>query len=228
MHESSGFSLCELCAQRQGPTHQFRLVARRKCFICHGTTARIVPLGRKALRAIRRQQWSTFSVGIIMPAEIQEREDELRSELKIRGRETVKLQFSRMISEAVGIQTDKKVNRFKPDVTILVNAGTSAVELQARPLFIYGRYSKPRNIPQRRSFCPNCNGRGCHQCAGTGYVQTPNVESIVGSKLCKLMGANRAKFTWFGSEDPDSRVLPPGRPFVLELKNHGRESLPEG
>ncbi len=154
-----------------------------------------------------------------MPAEIQEREDELRSELKIRGRETVKSQFSRMISEAVGIQTDKKVNRFKPDVTILVNAGTSAVELQARPLFIYGRYSKPRNIPQRRSFCPNCNGRGCHQCAGTGYVQTPNVESIVGSKLCKLMGANRAKFTWFGSEDPDSRVLPPGRPFVLELKN---------
>jgi tRNA pseudouridine synthase 10 len=202
------------------------LVAHRKCFICHGITLRIAPLGRKVIHAISKQQWSTFSVGIIVPAEIQEREDQLRSELKIRGRETLKSQFSRIISEAVRTQTHKKVNRFRPDITVLVNIDASAVELQARPLFVYGRYSKPRNVPQRMYFCPSCGGRGCHQCAGTGYLQTPSVESIVGSRFCKLMGAGRAKFTWFGSEDPDSQVLPPGRPFVLELKNPRRRIPP--
>ena len=226
MHESDGFSLCEQCVARQGTSYQIRLVAHRKCFICHGITSRTVPLARKVISAIQRQQWSTFSVGIIMPAEIQEREDELRAELKIRGRETLKSQFSRMISEVVRIETGKKVNRLRPDITILVNVATSTVELQARPLFVYGRYSKPRNVPQRMYFCPRCSGRGCHQCAGTGYVQTPSVESIVGSRFCKLMGAGRAKFTWFGSEDPDSQVLPPGRPFVLELKNPRRRIPP--
>jgi len=161
-----------------------------------------------------------------MPAEIQEREDELRSELKIRGLETVKSQLSRIISESVCAETRKKVDKLRPDLTVLVNVGTSAVELQARPLFIHGRYGKPRGIPQRRYFCMNCNGRGCHQCKGTGYVLTPSVESVAGSKLCKLMGADRARFSWFGSEDPDSLVLPPGRPFVVELKNPRKRTPP--
>jgi len=34
------------------------------------------------------------------------------------------------------------------------------------------------------------------------------------------------RFTWMGSEDRDSRVYPPGRPFVVELKNPVRRAIP--
>ena len=189
-------------------------------------TSRIDPIVRKALRAIDRQQFETFSTGTIIPAEIQEREDVLRSELKIRGGETMKSQLSRIIAQAVSTETGRTVDRFRPDITILVDLGVSSVQTQARPIFVHGRYTKPRGIPQRRYFCESCNGRGCHVCSGSGYVLEPSVESVIGSKLSRLTGSSKAKFTWIGSEDADSQVLPPGRPFVVELKTPTKRQVP--
>src|SRR5262249_14273697 len=83
-----------------------------------------------------------------------------------------------------------------------------------------------RGIPQRMYFCESCNGRGCKVCSQTGYVHTPSVESVAGARLSKLTGSNRAKFTWIGSEDEESLVLPPGRPFVAELKAPARRRIP--
>jgi tRNA pseudouridine synthase 10 len=33
-------------------------------------------------------------------------------------------------------------------------------------------------------------------------------------------------FTWLGSEDRESRVYPPGRPFIVEVKNPRKRKLP--
>ncbi len=220
------YSLCELCAQRQGRQVHFSIVRAGDCFVCHGLTSRIESMKRRALRAIVRHQFKTFSIGMIVPADIQEREDRIRSELKIRGEETTKSQLSRMIAEAVRRGTHRRPDRLRPDITILVNAAESGVNIQSRPVFVYGRYTKPRGIPQRRYFCEGCNGRGCDSCSGSGYEQVPSVESVVGSRLNRLMGSTRTKFTWLGSEDAESLVFPPGRPFVVELKSPVKREAP--
>jgi tRNA pseudouridine synthase 10 len=41
-----------------------------------------------------------------------------------------------------------------------------------------------------------------------------------------LLGSPRVKFTWLGSEDSESVVFPPGRPFIAEVKSPLRHALP--
>ncbi|MBI3116240.1 MAG: hypothetical protein HYZ12_02765 [Thaumarchaeota archaeon] len=213
------FALCETCLRRQGEDRRLSLVRPKGCFICEGLTSRTESLSRKVLRSVRDYEFSTFSIGIILPSGVQEREDEVRSELKMRGRETIKSEIAREISRYASKATRKKIDRMRPDLMALVDTGGQSVQLSTRPLFVHGRYTKPRGVAQRREFCEQCHGRGCAVCGNTGYSRRPSVESIVGSKLGRLMRSTKMKFTWIGREDVESRVHRPGRPFVVELKS---------
>jgi tRNA pseudouridine synthase 10 len=183
----------------------------------------------KILSRLKRFEFRTFSIGLMLPQGVQEREDTLRSELKIRGRETIKSELAVRIARAVveGMRGGKKrVDRLKPDVTVLVDIGNETVGVTSKPLFLYGRYTKPRGVAQRILFCERCNGRGCERCHGTGYSSSPSVEGLVSKRLGASLGSKKFKFTWFGSEDPDSVVFPPGRPMVVESKNPRRRRAP--
>ena len=120
------------------------------------------------MRSVRRYEFKTFSVGMVIPAGVQEREDQLRSELRIRGKETIKSQLAREIAEAVvaGHKGKKKVDRLRPDITVLVDLDRDAIGINAKSVFIYGMYTKPRGVSQRRVLCESCDGRGCEQCRG--------------------------------------------------------------
>ena len=66
----------------------------------------------------------------------------------------------------------------------------------------------------------------CEKCKGTGHSQAPSVEGAVSTRLGAVVGSKKFKFTWFGSEDSDSLVYPPGRPMVIESKNPRRRQAP--
>jgi tRNA pseudouridine synthase 10 len=220
------FSLCETCAVRQGTDFKdYELVDAKSCLICAGLTSRIAVVGEKVLRGAKRYQFKTFSIGMILPSGVQEREDQLRSDLRIRGRMTVKSELTGEIAGLVERRMHKKVDRLHPDLTVLVNLDSDMVEMAAKSLFFYGRYTKPRGVSQRRTLCERCEGRGCDQC-DSGYARTPSVEIVVGDRFSKLLRSHKIKFTWLGSEDPDSLVLPPGRPFVAEVKSPMRHKIP--
>ena len=225
MVDAGRFSLCEMCAERQGGEADFDLAEGDGCFICQGLTSRLESTERKVAREASRYQFDTFSIGMILPAGVQEREDRLRSELRIRGRATIKSQLSGKIASFVQSKSDKKVDRLHPDLTAVVDLESGTVNLTAKSIFAYGRYSKPRGISQRRAVCERCNGRGCGICEG-GYAKAPSLEAVVDRRLVSLLGAQRTKFTWFGSEDPDSLVYPPGRPFIVEVKNPRKRRTP--
>ena len=146
------FALCETCLRRQGEDRRLSLVRPKGCFICEGLTSRTEGLSRKVLRSVRDYEFSTFSIGIILPSGVQEREDEVRSELKMRGRETIKSEIAREISRYASKATRKKIDRMRPDLTALVDTGGQSVQLSTRPLFVHGRYTKPRGVAQRREF----------------------------------------------------------------------------
>ncbi len=224
MDEPVDFRLCRFCKERQGSEGRAIALAEDDsgCYICRGASGELEGISEKMLSQLKRYDFRTFSVGLVLPSGMQEREDTLRSVMKIRGRETVKSELSnRLGREVVKRAPGKKVDRLHPDLTALVdmNEESISVSVTSKPLFLYGKYTKPRGVAQRRLFCKDCNGRGCESCAGTGYSTSPSVEGLVSKKLGELLGSKRFKFTWFGSEDTDSMVFPPGRPFVIESKS---------
>jgi tRNA pseudouridine synthase 10 len=220
------FSLCDACAERQGgDRREFGSAQGEDCFVCRGLTSRFSEIGRGVVRRARVYQFKTFSVGVIVPKGIQERDDQLRSDLRIRGRETIKSQLSRGISELVKGKTKRKVDRQHPDITILVDLDREAVTVTAKSIFVYGRYTKPPGISQRRELCERCKGRGCGECQ-SGYKKGLSVEEVLEDRLGKILHSAKAKFTWLGSEDPGSTVFPPGRPFIAEVKDPRRRGVP--
>ncbi len=224
------FQLCGFCRDRQGSGESGLALAddARGCFICEGMSDDLGGITEKILSRLKRFEFRTFSIGLMLPQGVQEREDTLRSEMKIRGGETIKSELSGRIAQTVVKRTrgGKKVDRLHPDVTVLVDIGNESVEVTSKPFFLYGRYTKPRGVAQRILFCEECNGRGCEKCHGTGYSSSPSVEGLVSKRLAASLGSKKFKFTWFGSEDSDSVVFPPGRPMVIEAKNPRRRRAP--
>ena len=226
MQQASLYRLCSKCVHREGGTG-FERAGAKSCYICQGLMDKAGVLGKKAARAAKRYEGSTFVVGIAMPPGVQEREDELRSTLKIKGGETIKVQLSREVAEEVALETGKTVDRKSPDLTLVIDGGTGAVAARARSVFFHGRYSKPRGVPQRKEPCQECRGRGCIKCKWTGYRRGDTVESLIGRRLLRTSGGESAKFMWIGSEDRESEVAPPGRPFVVEIKSPKRRKAPK-
>ena len=221
------YPLCEKCAERQGAEPSaFEIVPGKECFVCQGVMDRTEEMGEKAARRAKGYQFRTFSVGVSVPGGVQEREDELRSALKLKGNETIKIQAARLVSALVAKRLGKRVERQRPDLTLLADFATADVLVTTRPVFYYGRYTKPAGVAQRRSFCEQCNGAGCRRCRNTGYELKPSVEGALRVKLMKFSGSQRVTFTWLGSEDRESRVYAPGRPFVAELKSPRKRTIP--
>jgi tRNA pseudouridine synthase 10 len=223
------FRLCRACRDRQGAAGKdLPLASEEGCFICGGVSGNLGRIAEKVVAALAKFEFRTFSVGLMLPHGVQEREDTLRSEMKIRGLKTIKSDLAgRLASAVVKKLRGKRVDRFHPDATALIDIGDGKVIVTSKPLYVYARYTKPRGVAQRKLFCEGCDGRGCEKCGGSGYSSSPSVEASVSKKLRALLGSERFKFTWFGSEDAESAVFPPGRPMVVESKNPLRRRLPK-
>ena len=221
------FRLCQRCAERQGTgSSAFEIVTGRDCFVCAGLMDDTQKMAEIAANRARQYQFRTFSVGVTVPEGIQEREDELRSEMKLKGNETIKTQAARLIATRVSEELRKRIDRQRPDATLLADFGAGDVFATSRPVFYYARYTKPPGVAQRRSFCENCRGAGCQKCRNTGFERKPSVEEILRKKLEVISGSQKMTFTWLGSEDRESRVHRPGRPFVVEVKNPRQRGFP--
>lgn len=221
------YALCRQCAERQClGLGLFELVNGDDCFICEGIMSRVQRLARKAVIAVRGYDFETFAVGIAVPADVQEREDELRSMMKLRGRETLKVHLSRLITEQLASSLKKKPDKERPELVAVINIENESVDVTSSPLFYYVRYTKPEGVSQRRELCQSCRGKGCAECEFSGYSGGPTVEEPLRRRLERVTGCRDVRITWLGSEDVDSRVYPPGRPVLVELKNPRRRSLP--
>ena len=221
------FRLCRACAERQGTKpSSFELVPGPECFVCAGLMDKISAMAAIADVRARPYQIRNFSDGVSVPEGDHERPDEQRSEMKLKGNETIKAQCARQVSTQVSEMLRKKVDRLRPDVTLLADFGAGDVFVTSKPVFFYGRYSKPSGIAQKRTVCEECRGAGCPKCRNTGFARATSVEEILRQKLGGFSGSDKMIFTWLGSEDRKSRVFPPGRPFIAEVKNPKRRGFP--
>jgi tRNA pseudouridine synthase 10 len=196
-----------------------RSSAAKSCYLCEGNFEHTGALAARVKEKMGDYEFSTFLVGVDLPLEVAEREDEFKARFHVTQGESIKSQFSRDIGKRLCEITGKEVNFKTPDMVILVNPFTGQFQLQINPLFVAGRYRKlVRGIPQSRWLCRECKGKGCESCNWTGRRYEESVEEFVGIPIMKAAEGREISFHGAGREDVDARMLGTGRPFVLEVK----------
>lgn len=203
-----------------------RARAKNTCFLCEGKFEKIDTLTEKTVKKLKNYEFATFLVGVELPLEVAEREDEFKACFSITHGESMRNQFSRDIGKQICEITNKEVDYRKPDIVVLVNPFTNRTRLQINPLYVAGRYRKlVRGIPQSRWLCRECGGKGCESCNWTGKKYQESVEELIGIPMLKMTEGEEMAFHGAGREDVDARMLGSGRPFVLEVKEPKRRFI---
>jgi tRNA pseudouridine synthase 10 len=198
----------------------------KTCFLCNGKIQQVDSLVAKVLERVAPYEYETFLMGVEMPVQVAEREDEFKASHNVAFSESIKHEFGRLLGKRVEAQTGKVVEFRKPDIMIIVNPFTEKIKLQINPLFVAGRYRKlVRDIPQSRWSCSKCRGRGCPECGGTGLMYPDSVEALVSTPLLDAAEGTESAFHASGREDIDARMLGTGRPFVVEVSKPKKRSL---
>ena len=196
-----------------------KTVKAAPCHLCQGHLTSAEQLIHLAFDRLQEYEYATMLVGVELPSEAEEREDEFKAEFTITHGESLRNEFSRNIGKKIAEATGKRIDFERPDLVVLVNPWTEQVSLQVNPIHISGKYRKlVRDIPQARWFCKNCRGKGCEQCNWTGRKYTESVEEIIGNPALNMTQGVEFSFHGAGREDVDARMLGLGRPFVIEVK----------
>jgi tRNA U54 and U55 pseudouridine synthase Pus10 len=129
-------------------------------------------------------QFDTFLIGATLPANLFEKEDQIRARFKIRGRENIKSQLIRDLRKKFSEVTKKRIDILHPDLTINLQfqKNTSLeINTKMRPLIMLGRYiKKNRGIPQRSGGEHNSGNEVCIQSKPYHIVsQTPRQASVI-------------------------------------------------
>ncbi len=194
-------------------------VETRRCYLCLGRLDSLNGFVNLAVDKLKEYEYSTFLVGIELPTEKEEREDEFKGEFTIKHGENLRNEFSRNIGKKIAEATGKATEYERPDVVVLINPFTNQMSLQVNPIHISGRYRKlVRGIPQSRWLCSHCRGKGCPKCNWTGKMYPESVEEIIGNPTLEMTKGEDIAFHGAGREDIDARMLGRGRPFVIEVK----------
>lgn len=176
---------------------------RGECWICKGLVKSVLPeLISKALSSLSELEFESFKTGTIIPADLIEREDELRGKYGIWTAESLKVVINRYVDGAIAEKTGHQVKPEKPDVLVSFDLVHKDVTVIPSPVFVFGRYKKlKRGIYQAR-WVPGAEG---------------TIESYIGEIMKEAFKAEDYKLHAAGREDFDVRMLGSGRPFVMEL-----------
>lgn len=189
-----------------------------KCYLCEGKFELIDSLTEKALAALHDYEFTTYLVGIEVPVNVMEREDEFKAVFNLGYSESIKHEFGRLLGKSIGARTGKEAEYLKPDIVAVINPFLEMIRLQVNPLFVKGRYRKlVRDIPQSKWYCSSCHGKGCEKCGGTGKLYPESVEELTSKSLLDATQGEETAFHAAGREDIDARMLGTGRPFVIEV-----------
>ena len=203
-----------------------RTRARRKCFLCGGRFESLPRLVATAVELLRDYDYKTFLVGVKLPLEVAEKEDEFKATYGVEHSESMRNDLSRTTGKMIAKTVEKDVDYMKPDIVVIVNPFAEEIELQVNPLFIMGRYKKlVRGIPQSKWLCMKCRGEGCPKCDGTGKMYPESVEELISSPIMEATAGEDVSFHAAGREDIDARMLGRGRPFIVEVKRPKKRFL---
>lgn len=196
------------------------------CELCQGLSEEINTLTDLALKSLKEFEFDTFLVGCKVDEDILSFEKDVQDSIDSEDYESIKREIKRNIGKNIEKKTGKTVDFDNPDIMIKIDTSFYIVEMQIKPLYVYGRYKKfKRDIPQTRWFCRTCNGIGCKKCGYTGKLYPESVEELLSEKFLSVSEGKNESFHGCGREDIDALMLGNGRPFVLEIEKPKKRSL---
>ncbi|MEM2419974.1 MAG: tRNA pseudouridine(54/55) synthase Pus10 [Candidatus Bathyarchaeia archaeon] len=196
------------------------------CFLCENRFETVDELARRAVERLGEYEFNTFMVGVELPVDVEEREDEFKARFNVEYGENIRLEFGRLLARKIAQYSGKKLDYRKPDIVVLLNPVDEEVRIQVNPLYIAGRYKKlVRGIPQSKWTCTRCKGKGCEKCNWTGKMYPESVEELISPPFLEAAGGVKVSFHASGREDVDARMLGKGRPFVIEISQPKKRFL---
>jgi len=199
------FRLCSHCAYRQGIDREESIVGE-ECYICDGLLSRLDEVFKDMLDAIKEYNFKSFLIGCSIPNYMIEREDEIRAHMKIKGRESIKGNISRVLGSRL-VSLGYAVDYMHPDIDIHLDLDLNnfKVNVRSRPIYLAGKYKKLiRGLAQKGS--------------------ENSVESMIKGYIMKEYLCDDVKFAWIGGEDRESLVIN-GRPIFIKLINPRRTKI---
>ncbi len=219
------------CHEAQGTLEHLRKRTVKKtnpttCYLCEDKFKLVESLVKQALVAVEGYEYNNFLVGVELPVNVEEREDEFKAVFEVAYGESIRHEFGRLLGKAIAAGNNKEVEYKKPEVVVVINPFVGQIRVQVNPLFVSGRYRKlVRDIPQSKWFCSSCRGKGCEKCNWTGKLYPESVEELVSKPLLAAAAGEKTAFHASGREDIDARMLGTGRPFVLEISKPKKRFL---
>ncbi|MGB9959338.1 MAG: tRNA pseudouridine(54/55) synthase Pus10 [Candidatus Bathyarchaeales archaeon] len=199
---------------------------QKTCFLCGNKFALVDKLVEKALEKLKDYEYRNFLVGVELPVDVEEREDEFKARFEVEYGENLRLEFGKLLGKKISLYSGKTVEYQKPEVVIVINPVAEEIKVQVNPLYVAGRYKKlVRGIPQSKWFCSSCHGKGCEKCNWTGKMYPESVEEIISEPFLKATEGVKTFFHASGREDIDARMLGKGRPFVIEISQPKKRFL---
>jgi len=200
------------------------------CPLCENLFEDVDNIVDRVFESLSGVEFSTMQFGIHLPKDLVQEEDRIRTKYGAPGSNPLKGSIVEEIHNNIR-KRERKVDFVKerPDVMVLVDGLTLRVDVDVRPVFLYGRYRKlSREIPQTRWPCRACRGRaeGCESCDGSGLQYIDSVQDLIGEPVKQALDADDTSFHGMGREDIDVRCLGSGRPFVLEIKRPRKRRYP--
>ena len=197
-------------------------VEYEECWLCEGIMGEVDKFAHMVVESLKEYEFDTFLVGCRIDEDIIKREERIATPYS----EPIKREINREVGKRVEAITGKEAEFVYPDIVAIIDTSYDVVELDVRPVFIYGRYKKMvRGIPQTKWYCRKCHGKGCEYCNFKGKMYDESVEEIIAAVPLKMFEAKDEEFHGAGREDIDVRMLGNGRPFILELKEPRRRKI---
>lgn len=164
-------------------------------------------------------EFKTFQIGVTLPSSYVEREDNIRSRLRIKGGNSIKNQILSNLREMFKHSLKKESDYISPDLRInlvikednefFFNIIPTQVVLACKYL------KKKRGIPQKRTRLTDSES---HLLEDKYYWnESSSLEEAISKYLMQITSGVKVKFSWIGGEDKESLVLGKGRPFFAEI-----------
>ncbi len=192
------------------------IVEDDSCNICFGLCSDLDSWVERTIETVEGYEFSTFLFGTRLRRVVKRNQESLEEKYNLKNAED----FSHAVNRALGKRfRDNLAERGitveadfdTPDLTVLLDFENDRIEIELRPVYVYGRYRKlTRGIPQT-------------DWPEMGYSNS--VEEIISSPARSLSRSESSVFHGGGREDVDVLCLGGGRPFVVELREPRIRSL---
>jgi tRNA pseudouridine synthase 10 len=198
-----------------------------ECFICNNLMSRLETISNAIVSKVcEGYEFRTFHLGVSLPSSYIEREDEIRSKLKIRGRNSLKIQFLADLREIFRHDLGKEIDYQSPDVRIdlIINESNEFFfDIIPAPIVLACKYlKKRRGIPQKHVGSADIK---VHDLGNEVQSDNVSLEEVVSEYLKQITSGVKVKFSWIGGEDKESLVLGRGRPFFAEIIKPKRRTI---